>query len=423
MIKWNDLEIIAIEDGQPIPSKIVSDFNLGFQDTNKVRKHSKIIQISDFTGAVFNDNAILVSFPKHYINLQEFNNLPTEEKINHIKLIINTIISYRLNPHYAEYQNESDINTSFAFQAFNEIYTYYQKYGLYNVKHKIFKKGYKGKVAWKKTISRSSKVISKGNLLFLPFYIEDKNYMETFITDCMVFAINYTFSLYGLFLSLPKYSELTTRRAVCPLNENYAAIVQKLYAIKPKVFKDIYRRLIDNLIRFYQGLNNDGASTRDIKYYSYNGIWERAVEKYLNKYFSGIAKNENGEDYLEFNGSRFVEEFAKYTIDHYDDAHPNHKLYPDHYYLDKSESTQYIFDSKYYTQLNKLDTKQFVYHILLYKKALKTYNSLIMPTTGKTKTEVFLNLNDNYLLDDHQKIQIFLTHLNTQDVLKNFVKY
>lgn len=100
MIKWNDLEIIAIEDGQPIPSKIVSDFNLGFQDTNKVRKHSKIIQISDFTGAVFNDNAILVSFPKHYINLQEFNNLPTEEKINHIKLIINTIISYRLNPHY-----------------------------------------------------------------------------------------------------------------------------------------------------------------------------------------------------------------------------------------------------------------------------------------------------------------------------------
>lgn len=79
-------------------------------------------------------------------------------------------------------------------------------------------------------------------------------------------------------------------------------------------------------------------------------------------------------------------------------------MYPDHYYLDKSESTQYIFDSKYYTQLNKLDTKQFVYHILLYKKALKTYNSIIMPTTGKTKTEVFL------------------THLNTQDVLKNFVK-
>lgn len=422
MIKWNDLKIIAVEDGQPISSKIVSNFNLGFQDTNKIKKHNKIIQTSDFTGVVFNDNAVLVSFPKHYIKLQEFNALPMDEKINHIKLIINTIISYRLNPHYSDYQNDSDINTSFAFQAFNEIYNYYRNYGLYNVKNKIFKKGYKGKIAWKKTISRSSKVISKGNLLFLPFYIEDRNYTETFITDCMVFAINYTFSLYGQFLFLPKFSELAVRGTTCPLNGNYAAIVQKLYSIKPKVFKDIYKHLVDNLIQFYQGLNNDGTNAKDIKYYSYDGIWERAVEKYLNKYFSGIAKNNNGEDYLKFDGNRLAGEFKKYTIKHYDDAHLDHKLYPDHYYLDKNNNEQYIFDSKYYTKLDKLDTKQFVYHILLYKKASKTYNSLIMPTAGKTNTEMFLDIDKDYLLDKNKKIQIFLTHLNTQDVLKNFVK-
>lgn len=422
MVDLNDPKIIAIEDGQPISNKIVSKFNLGFRDTGKIIKNNKIVQTSNFTGFVVKDDAILVSFPKHYINLKKFKNLPTiNEKINHIKLIMNTIISYRSNRHYADYQKDTDINTNFAFEAFNEIYEYYQNYGLYNIRHKTLKKGYRGKIAWKKTISRSNKIVSNGNLLFVPFYVEDKNYSETFITDCMIFAINYTLALYGQFLSMPTFSELAARGTVCPLNGDYAAIVQKLYSVKSRVFKDIHRRLVDNLIRFYQGLDSDGTTSRDIKYYSYSGIWERAVEKYLNKYFSGISQN-NGQDYLEFNGNNFDGKFAKYTIKHYDKAHPDNKLEPDHYYLDKSSHIQYIFDSKYYVKLDKLDHKQFVYHALLYRKAEKTYNSLIMPTRGKTRSEIFLDLNDEYLLDPSQKMQILLTHLNTQDVLKNFVK-
>lgn len=421
MINLNDLKIIAIEDGQPVSDKIVSKFNLGFRDTGKIIKNNKIIQTSDFTGFVVKDDAILVSFPKHYINLEKFKKLPISEKINHIKLIMNTIISYRSSRHYADYQKDTDINTNFAFEAFNEIYKYYQNYGLYNIRHKTLKKGYRGKIAWKKTISRSNKVISNGNLLFVPFYVEDKNYSETFITDCMVFAINYTLALYGHFLSIPTFSELTVRGTVCPLNGDYAAIVQRLYSVKPRVFKDIHRQLVDNLIRFYQGLDSDGTTSRDIKYYSYSGIWERAVEKYLNKYFSGIGQN-NGQDYLEFNGNNFDGKFAKYTIKHYNKAYPDNKLEPDHYYLDKTSHIQYIFDSKYYVKLDKLDHKQFVYHALLYRKAEKTYNSLIMPTRGKTRSEMLLDLSDEYLLDPNQKMQILLTHLNTQNVLENFVE-
>lgn len=416
MINWNDLKIIAIEDGQPISNEIVSKFNLGFRDTSKIVKGKNSVQTSDFTGFVIKDDTILISFPKHYINLEKFKKLPINEKINHIKLIMNTIISYRSNPHYADYQRNTDINTNFAFEAFNEIYTYYQNYGLYNIRHKTLKKGYRGKIAWKKTISRSNKVISNGNLLFVPFYVEDKNYSETFITDCMIFAINYTLALYGQFLSMPTFSELTVRGTVCPLNGDYAAIVQKLYSVKPRVFKDIHRQLVDNLIRFYQGLDSDGTTSRDIKYYSYNSIWERAVEKYLNKYFSGVSQN-----CLEFNGNNFNGKFAKYTIKHYDNAHPDNKLEPDHYYLDKDSHIQYIFDSKYYVKLDKMDHKQFVYHALLYRKADKTYNSLIMPTRGKTRSEIFLDLNDEYLLDPNQKMQILLTYLNTQNVLENFV--
>ncbi len=421
MINLNDLKIIAIEDGQPVSDKIVSKFNLGFRDTGKIIRNNKIIQTSDFTGFVVKDDAILVSFPKHYINLEKFKTLPVNEKIDHIKLIMNTIISYRSNRHYADYQKDTDINTNFAFEAFNEIYKYYQNYGLYNIRHKTLKKGYRGKIAWKKTISRSNKLISNGNLLFVPFYVEDKNYSETFITDCMVFAINYTLALYGQFLSIPTFSELTVRGTICPLNGDYAAIVQRLYSVKPRVFKDIHRQLVNNLIRFYQGLDSDGTTSRDIKYYSYSGIWERAVEKYLNKYFSGIGQN-NGQDYLEFNGNNFDGNFAKYTIKHYDKAHPDNKLEPDHYYLDKTSHIQYIFDSKYYVKLDKLDHKQFVYHALLYRKAERTYNSLIMPTRGKTRSEMLLDLSDEYLLDPNQKMQILLTHLNTQNVLENFVE-
>ena len=73
--------------------------------------------------------------------------------------------------------------------------------------------------------------------------------------------------------------------------------------------------------------------------------------------------------------------------------------------------------------MKDLNHKQFVYHILLTNKypEYTIFDSLIMPSSGKTRTNKYVNINEQYLNQDKKPIIIYLTHLNMIEVLKNYV--
>lgn len=60
--------------------------------------------------------------------------------------------------------------------------------------------------------------------------------------------------------------------------------------------------------------------------------------------------------------------------------------------------------------------------MILCNRAANTYDALIMPSENKTYTETHLDLAMNYLPIKNLSIKILLTHLNTQDVLENFIE-
>lgn len=409
-----NLNIVAVQEGSMIPDDIVNKYHLTFAD---VGKNTNLERMSSFCGVVRRETSILVSFPKHYIDLNEFNQLSNSDKIKHIRLILNSIVSYALNPDYTSFRKKDDLSTSFSFSSFFGIYDYFQKYGLYFKNRKNIKKGYSGKISWKDTIHKSQKVISDGNLVFLPFFIRQNVSDEDFITKCMVFAINYTEELFGDLLDLPDNSSIAPRGVERSLRENNGAVIFKLEMMRREIFKDIDKGLLNDLINFFKGINDNPHNIKDIKHYHFNNIWEKAVERYLNDHFVGIK-----DDKLIFGMSENRPSFKKLVLKNYNIAsdYRQDTLQPDHYYYDDSKNSQYIFDSKYYNRIYGLNHKQFVYHMILCNRAENTYDALIMPNEGQTFTEVHLDLSANYLPVKNKKVKILLTHLRTQDVLKNF---
>lgn len=380
------LDIVAIQEGTVIPDDVLKKFQLSFLD---IGKNANLERVSSFCGVVRRGTSILVSFPKHYISLKCFNKLSNSNKLKHIRLILKSILNYELNPAYSSFRKKDDLNTSFSFSSFFNIYGYFQKYGLYFENRENIRKGYSGKISWKDTIQKSQKIISDGNLVFLPFLIHQNISDEDFITKCMVFAINYTEKTFGDLLDLPDNSSIASRGIESSLKEHTEAVIFKLEMMKREIFKDIDKKLLNDLIDFFRGINDSPHNINDIKHYHFNNVWEKAVESYLNNHFIGIKY-----DKLIFGNSEKNFNFEKKILKNYNDAfdHRNDTLQPDHYYLDKDNDVQYIFDSKYYYSITGLNHKQFVYHMILCNRAKYTYDALIMPSEIPTFTEIHLDL-------------------------------
>ena len=409
-----NLKIVAIQEGSVIPDNIVKKYQLSYTDFSE---NNNLESISSFCGVVQRGTTILVSFPKHYISLDKFNQLSTLRKISHVRLILNTIVSYEMNPAYSSFRKKDDMNTSFSFTSFFHIYDYFKKYGLYFESKENIKKGYNGKIFWKNTIHQSKKIISGGKLIFLPFFLRQNTSNENFITDCMVFAINYTEELFGDLIDLPDNSSIASRGVDKNIKNNNDAVIYNLEMMKKGIFKDIDKKLLNDLINFFRGINGNLHNIEDIKHYHFNIIWEKAVEKYLNDHFVGVKNNNL---IFETRGNKF--KFSKLVLKNYNTAlkHNKDTLQPDHYYNDRINETQYIFDSKYYNHLDELNNKQFVYHMMLSNRAKNTIDALIMPSEDQTFTEVHLDLSRDYLPMKSKNVKILLCHIKTQDVLENF---
>lgn len=73
--------------------------------------------------------------------------------------------------------------------------------------------------------------------------------------------------------------------------------------------------------------------------------------------------------------------------------------------------------------MNDLNHKQFVYHVLISNKYqdYKIFDCLVMPFEKKNKTEDYVNISNEYLLNN-KPITIYLTRLNMVEVLENYVE-
>lgn len=371
-------------EGTVIPSHL--SVKLDKRDTKFVNTSEGEKEILNFSGIIIQNGAILVSFPKHY----KFSKNDIEEDI---RLLFDTIKKH-YNDNQKLYFNKSiNLKTNYPFNAFFNIYSYYQKYGIYHEEEIETISGYNGKISWKDTIRSSSKIVSKSGILFLPLKVKRVKKRRVLIGECMAYAIDYTIRLFSLFLNLPRVGGNSLQKNFV---ENKNFILRELYSSKNEVFKDIHKKLIMDLIDFYERL--PGGGTYYLKHYTFSSVWEKVVENYLNHYFTGI---ESGKLIFDEKSNQ-RNHFHKETF-YPNEANMEQNIQPDHYFV--KEGNQYIFDAKYYNGLTGINYKQVAYHFFLknysdkgpeynVKKYKRTYTALILP--GNKEQKIHFSLKPQY---------------------------
>ncbi|PTJ82206.1 hypothetical protein BU051_12335 [Staphylococcus simulans] len=364
-----------IQEGNVIPLNLFYKFEDAFEREDYYL--AKNLFKSSFTGIIVKGNEILISFPKHFLKFKSIDGLYFDHPLRkyYTQLLLKVIIKSATKKSDRSIGIAKDAFSSFPFKSFYEIYQYYKNFGLYKETINKLKYGYTGKINWKKTIEKSPTVLNKKSVIYLPMVIQEEAEKDVFITKCMAYAIDTTAELLKDIIKFKK-TELDTSDVNFSNND---LILKKLHFYSREVFKDHEKRLLKNLITFFNNIDG-GNGQIFIKVNTFSLIWQEMIESYLNNYFVVIDAKEQS---LMFSKKklRFPTGFKSKTFIPDASFEDVYSLELDHY-LNTKDSV-YIFDSKYYNKIYSLDYKQVSYYYLTKNleehKKKHIYNALISP--------------------------------------------
>lgn len=411
-------KINFIQEGREIPTEVFSEFENAFE--NEDYYFSKGTIKSNFTGIIIENGKVLACFPKHFFGKEELNR-EYIEKIKgkyYIRLLLKVIIKSATKKSERSLGIAKDVFSSFPFKSFYRIYEYYKKFGLFSETIDNFKYGYSGKINWKKTIENSPLIVNEKSVMYLPMVIQKKENKDVFITKCMAFAIDST-------IDLMKYIIKFDKTGIDYSNIDFSKkdiILKKLHKYSREVFKDKDKMLIKNLIIFFKNIDG-GSQNLYIKANTFSLIWEEMVENYLNNYFIGM---DSKGQYLKFSDTRLKPKLNFENRLFIPDASSEniYSLELDHY-LNEDENV-YIFDSKYYNEISKLDYKQVSYYYLTrgFDSHLgkNIYNALITPQSvnGRGSFKIHFRLKNEFN-NENRDFVITEQYLNMKKVMKEYI--
>lgn len=388
-------------------------------------KRNNIGLKSNFVGIIIRQDDALISFPKHY----DISNDNEEDIIRKIRKIIKLI-----NKSTSSSAKGNEEKNLFPIHAYLAVQDYFKKYGLYKIVQKEEKKSYAGRVDWRKTIRKSQKIIQDNGIVYLPFVTIKNKDIHVFISDCMRYVLADTFNKYGELLDfVTRFNEFPQNK-IFRTEEGIKKVILHLKKIRSNYFKDSEKKLIDSLILFFEWKSNHGnllllATT------SFHTIWENLVTLYLN---TNLQVDTNNKD-MPFTFSENKKSNYNFRKKIYDlDDNKKFRIEFDHYYEDNE--TRYLFDSKYYSQLEQevVNYKQMVYHYHLdylnkqYKdkseenESKVIYNSLVYPVSKQKKMDIHIDRTKkdgvriyNVYLEINKVIDYAIDNIYEFNVIKN----
>lgn len=416
------MEYFYGQDNHSVDDINLSYFNLDKGDV-KYSKSNKKEQF-DFVGFVLDESSLLTVFPKNFYNTNDLkeinkkNNIITEE----IKLLFDVFIKYTNEANTTAKATTyiggiPEFKSDYPFAPFYKIYKYFKQFGIYRESNVEIKPSASGAINWKKTLQKSQVVVSNGNLVFFPFYRNKKKDQNVFLSECMVFVIDYTINSFPYFLNLPRTGY---KIGSFDFIKHREYTLQKLRQINSTTYKDSSKRLIANLIEFFeQYKKSPKGGNIHIKLNYFDRIWERMVGVYLNKYFVNVDDSLNK---INFDRNINISALSFQTKEFRVDNSPNSfKIRLDHFAYD--DESIYIFDSKYYESISELNYKQFSYNELLrgsISDGIKIHSALLLPYYSDI-TKLHFLLDPIYLGTRKTGTKILEQYLNVKDVMETYI--
>lgn len=415
--------ITSSHDGTKFDESLISTkgFSINvFKDIKKVsiydsltgEKTNQSEYVYNFVGFVSNqDNDLMFIFPKRFKieDIEADSRLTFECIAKHMQ--------QRPDLYIGENSNEV-FESNYPFAAFFEVYNYYANYGLYIEEKTFIKTNIGGRVSWKDTISRSNKYFVGGNNVLFPIYYRKDYPFTNFITECMVYVIDYTINKFGFLIGLESTGKDFPE---IDMFEDKEFIILFLQQMRQQTFKDSEQILIDNLIVFFMKINTGGNYY--LKHYAFSSIWEDMVTNYLCNYYKEI----NASHEIVFDKVTPMHLTFSKTSFHTNKAKKAQYISPDYYGSD--HSNQLIFDAKYYSSVNGMNYKQIAYVFMLREmretlsspqKYSKTYSALILPSEHR-KTKMHFMMEP---LFGKSSLDVIITeeYIDIVDVMKTYIE-
>lgn len=393
-------EIRVVNDGQIIDKDFVSSWEI----FDYCDQYNGSLTIS-FVGAIIKNNKILFSFPKHYkVDDDEQNQVSCMKQILYILL--------KSKSSYGSF--DKGIKGEFPIKAYLGILMHYKKYGLYLSNEQYYENGYAGNIDWNRTVNKSNKIIQKKGVIFFPLTIKRTRDKSVFISECMNYVLSDA-SRYMKFINTIMPYEYINKNNIF---NNLRYVLNELKRIRNLYFKDIEKRLINNLIEYieWESTTRDNVRLITLKFENY---WEVMINEYLNDGFCGIKEDqiiwgENKQNRFYKPEMEYVESVEK-RLQYRDRS--SYKIQYDHIFIDDDNRKIVLFDSKYFNaEVDQLNYKQLFYHYNLKQKYPKyiIYNGLLLPTAKNYYTKIHVDRTD---LDG---VKIVEHYINLNSVLEHY---
>lgn len=400
------IDIDIINDGEEIKN-IDKYKELGILDYCNIYNKKATV---GFVGVVIKKDKVVLSLPKKY---ELDKNVSSEEKIEILRKILNIFTSINVK---SEGNVDVGENEQFPIKSYLELYGYYKRFGLYKSIEKYKESGFYGNVDWNRTINLKDKILQKNGIIFDSFIITKNRDVDVFLGECMDFVLSDASNYSDILDIVRKYRSLYSNK----IFNNIDLVIKILNSMKNRYFKDIEKKLIQNIINYFNWKSSSKDNFRLLTL-NFEIYWEKMVDIYLNKKFVGYEN-----DSIKW-GKNQKYKFKKKTevVEKPIKRNKPWEIELDHFC--ETEDTVYIFDSKYYNDISSLNYKQlfYSYHIKSLEefKNKKKINALLIPKSNN-KNIIDLNEIDNIHIDrtNLDEVKIMEHYLDLDDVIETCIK-
>ncbi len=238
----------------------------------------------DFVGIQFSDNKIDFYYPETF----RFKNCTAECEISNldddtasgIRAIISSIAYAKTRSLKITAQNDFfDNDEAFAMKSYIWMIRDYMKNGFYKNREIVFKANQKGKVNWKRTLSKLP-IFSEGNFIYNDMVVSAKSQADNILVEIYDFCVKKSVYLIGWLFGISS----STFKVRKPTDIELSANTKKryIYSIKyelNRTFDDEKRLRLNNMLNVIRGLNKSEKGQLVYGVDNFDHVFEYAVDK------------------------------------------------------------------------------------------------------------------------------------------------
>lgn len=283
---------------------------------------------NQFIGVKISNNKIEFHYPETY----QLSSTDDELRRDILAILRTISLAKTLTSNLSYYNSKFNSNDVFPMGAYLWIINDFLTYGRYENREKVYQRGARGKIDWKKTL-HTTPAISNGNIIYTDIISEKKSQVDNLLTEIYFFCAKRSIEAIGWLYGL----EFDANGIDYEKIFNKKLYLSTINTELSHTYDDTKKTRLQHMKNVITGLDEEVVQTREIVYGvdSYDYVYERMVDSM----FSNITNIKDFYPTAEWD--LIVEENPKESS----------KLRPDtvlEQRKDNGRKNLYILDAKYY---------------------------------------------------------------------------